>query len=382
MTIERTHHHDGTVGASATAAGEGYDASSGTAPVYVAGYLNQALRWTSGAAAAYLGDNLVAGYYDFILRLPVALPGSDLGFILCQNSSGGAVGSLVVSNAGKLVVYNGQSSVVATSATTLTPGAAAWYRLKYHCDADGQELRIFTNPSGATPDETLTGASSGVATAKMHLGNPWTGKRGTTGDLVDLDEVQVSDDWTTGSTPAAGTAALAIVAAGAGRATAGGAAAILMAAAGSAASAAVPAAGTASVALSGTAQPGSAAAGLGQIAVTITTAPTAPTAGTAALQLAAGGATSAPIAGAGTLQLVAAATLAAAAAAEATLALAAIANTGTPPSRDIGILGTTVPVSGWSTNGITSGWMTGPPKADTLTTTGPTSGWSTTSPQN
>lgn len=199
-TTFRIHHHDGTLGAAATPAGEGYDASSGTAPVYVDGYTNQALRWTSGAAAAYLGDNLLAGYYDFILRLPTAPPGSDLGFILLQNSTGGAVGSLVVNSAGKLVIYTGQTAIVATSTTTLAVGA--WHRLKYHCDADGQELRIFTDPAGSTPAETLTGASSGIATAKMHLGNPWTGKRGVTGDTVDLDEVQVSDGWIVPAPPA------------------------------------------------------------------------------------------------------------------------------------------------------------------------------------
>lgn len=194
MTILRTHHHDGTVGASATAAGEGYDALTGTAPIYVTGgYRNQALRWTSGAAAAYLADNLTAGYFGCYLRLPTARPLSDLGLILLQNSAGAAVGSLVVSSSGQLVLYTGQASVVATSTTALTTGA--WYRLEYHCDADGQTLKIFTDPASATAAETLTGATTGSATAKMHVGNPWTGKPGTTGDTVDIDEFVDADAW-------------------------------------------------------------------------------------------------------------------------------------------------------------------------------------------
>lgn len=193
MTILRTHHHDGTAGTAATAAGEGYDALVGTAPTYVAGgFTNQALQWTSTGSAAYLQDNSTGGYYAAAyVRFP-ALPSSDLAFLLRATAAGSAVGVVQVGADGLLHLWS--SFTTAVAAGTVALAAGQWYRLEWHCAAAGQELRIFNPATSGTPSETLTGAGGGDP-ERFRVGTPWTGKSGTAGDLVQLDEVSVADAW-------------------------------------------------------------------------------------------------------------------------------------------------------------------------------------------
>lgn len=192
MTILRTHHHDGTVGTTASSATEGYDTFSGTNPTYVAsGITNQALEWTSGAAAAYFQDNVAGGYILSWVKIPT-LPGSDLAPILMLDSSSVNLGAVVITSAGKVTIYSGLTTLQATSTTTLTAGT--WYWLAWHCDGGSQELRIGVSGS-ATPVETITGSAAAGVAGRYRIGNPWTGKRGATGNTIDLDEVQVGDAW-------------------------------------------------------------------------------------------------------------------------------------------------------------------------------------------
>lgn len=195
MTVLRTHSHDGTVGAAATTANSGYDSLTGTAPLYIAdGYQNQALEWTSAATSAILNDNLAASYALLWVRFP-SLPTSDMAVVAFMNGSSAALGSVVVNSTGHVLCYNAFLTSVATSTLTLSPNT--WYWFAYHCDGTTQELRI-GNALSSTPLETLTGAAaaSGPA-AKFRVGLPWAGKSGTSGNKVDVDEVQVGDDWIT-----------------------------------------------------------------------------------------------------------------------------------------------------------------------------------------
>lgn len=52
------------------------------------------------------------------------------------------------------------------------------------------------------------------------------------------------------------------------------------------------------------------------------------------------------------------------------------------PERDIQILATTVPTTGWDTNGPATAWTTGDPNHQTIETTEPTSAWATAEPSH
>lgn len=194
MTILRTHHHDGTVGTSATAAGEGYDILTGTAGVYVAGgVINQALRWTTGAAAAYFGDNLAGGYCTFYVRFPAALPTAEMVIASATDASAVGLGALSVDTTGKVKMYSGAAATLVATGTTVL-SVNTWYRIEWHCDGGSQEVKLFTQ-TGTTTLDDLTGAAAAGTSGKQRFGQPINGKKGNTGDEVDLDEVQIGNAW-------------------------------------------------------------------------------------------------------------------------------------------------------------------------------------------
>jgi len=206
MTILREHHHDGTVGNTATAAGEGYDVLSGTAPTYASGGVDAAdvcLRYTADVLG-YLRDTLTADYSRLYLRCP-SLPPGDTSFARVTDSGGtNSVGALVVTATGTIAVYSGLSTKVDETAAS-TIAANTWYRIEWHAVSGTQEVRIYD--LAGTLLVTLTGAAAAFTPGATFIGLSWNGKRIGS---VDIDEVALGDDWVgpiAGDHPLSGTAA-------------------------------------------------------------------------------------------------------------------------------------------------------------------------------
>lgn len=191
MTVIRVHHCDGTAGTASSAAGEGFTSLTGTAPNYTAsGYSGTCLEWPAHASGtvAYYQDTLSNPFVGFYLRVPSTLTAAAA--VASGQASGSSQGSLIVNIDLTLSIYSGLGTKIATSATKLTVGS--WARIEWNIAATTQELRIFTDPAGTTPTETLTGASGGTAMNQWRFGSYWGAQ---TGGPVDLDEITVCDAW-------------------------------------------------------------------------------------------------------------------------------------------------------------------------------------------
>ena len=130
---------------------------------------NSILEWTTKLGTVTTVPFRFSAYLS-------SLPGSTLR--ITQARSGSTVrGSIGINPAGLVVVLDASGSIILTSTTAITAGQ--WFRLEGFITGNastGQiQVKIFTNPDGVIPDETLTTAATintGGTIDRWEAGNP------------------------------------------------------------------------------------------------------------------------------------------------------------------------------------------------------------------
>lgn len=188
MTVLLAHPCDGTVGTSATAAGEGFTSLHGVSPVYASnGFSGQCLTFTGGASN-FAQDNNAAQYGAVYVKYN-ALPGVASCFARTVISGGAATATILLNANGTLSIMSSLTTTVATSTAALVAGS--WARLEWNVGASTQELRIFLDPTSATSSEVLTGACTAAPFA-WYWGFSWAAN---TAGPVNLDQITLCDSW-------------------------------------------------------------------------------------------------------------------------------------------------------------------------------------------
>ncbi|MGH3096493.1 MAG: glycoside hydrolase family 16 protein [Streptosporangiales bacterium] len=193
VSIVREHHFTGTVGEAV--AGEGFDSHIGEDFYYVEGGVSGGVSASCpGTGYGYLRDLLDAGYTRIYIQIP-ALPSATATFLTTQ-SSAGTKAAVHVRSTGELGLVDGHTYSTTTT-TMLTPGA--WYRVEWHVEGAGQELRLYSPPNVATPVETITAGITDTAAV-----SEWrVGQGSASNSPVYVDEMALGSDWIGSATPPA-----------------------------------------------------------------------------------------------------------------------------------------------------------------------------------
>jgi hypothetical protein len=186
MAILAEHHHNGTLGDTATAAGEGYDGSAGTA-TYVAGGVSGGVSVRYPSGTVHHRDDVTAAYIMFAFT-PGAVTGSTT--ILRTATTGDtSLSSIRILSTGALTIWSGLSPQVDTTATGVIVAGTTYYASMF-TGSSTQELRLYS--AAGTLLDTLTGAAVAGTAGRYYVGH---GHGGASTDGTDIDEVLMADGW-------------------------------------------------------------------------------------------------------------------------------------------------------------------------------------------
>jgi hypothetical protein len=189
MAILLEHAHEGTLGATPSAAGEGYTALSG-APTYVAGGVTaSAVSIRYAAGAMYLRDEITAEYGRMYVRSP-STPSGDTAFCTVYVAGGATtLASMRWTSSGAITIHNGLTTLADTTAAS-TVAADTWYRIEPRVGGSTQEMRIY-NLAGTLLD-TLSGAAVAGTAGRWAIGHAHAG---ASASATDIDQVALGDAW-------------------------------------------------------------------------------------------------------------------------------------------------------------------------------------------
>lgn len=195
MTVIRSHDFSNGVAGAAIAVGDGsgFDVVGGTVNYIAGGYSGQGAEMATGTN--YVQDNIAPGFYGAWWKAPT-LPSGGAALDRIVNSTGGTVAACTLGPDGTLRLWESLSTQDTVSTVAVTAGQ--WFRTERQLGATSHTLRIFLDPTSNTPDEEITGTSTGTP-AKYMFGLAWAAN--STGPL-DVDGITLTDAWPNLGTPA------------------------------------------------------------------------------------------------------------------------------------------------------------------------------------
>lgn len=189
VTLLFDHPHEGTVGATATPAGEGYTALTGTAPTYVTSGIvgSTALRYGS-TAIGHLDDSYAAQTTDLFLRWYVKVVSHTTTAIVIADVNGTQIR---IRNTDLVIWESGSVPAgVASGGTGTRPTDGSWYRMEWQVGTASSTLKVWNTPaSTGAPDQTIVGTYSVPIARPTRF---FLGQTTVSGGVVDIDAAAVA----------------------------------------------------------------------------------------------------------------------------------------------------------------------------------------------